>query len=160
MDANWLWPAGLSILLLIGGWLDTRYRRLPNWLALLLLAYGLAHCMATGGLPAMLSGFGHTVLVLIAGMLLFRFGVIGGGDAKFYAGAASYFLLPQGLAMLTAVSLAGLILVILWIAVRRTRGTKISKTAGDHAKFPYGVAIAAGAITLAIYPVYAGAGSI
>ncbi len=142
------------MLVLVGAWLDTSYRRLPNWLALMLLFYGLAHCMFAGDFYGLISGFGHALIALIVGMVLFRFGLIGGGDAKFYAGAAAYFVLPDGLRLLLAVSLAGLALVLVWFVLRRAMGKKVSKVDDDHSKFPYGIAIAAGVIALAFAPLY------
>lgn len=157
MNDLWLWPAGLAVLVSIGAWLDVRHRRLPNWLALLLLVYSLVHWLFVGDLYVALSGFGHSLLALIVGMVLFRFGLIGGGDAKFYAGAAAYFSLSQGLILLLSVSLAGLVLVIIWISLRRITGKKISRQGDDRGKFPYGVAIALGVIAVLFSSLYSDA---
>ena len=148
-----LWPIGLALLALVGAYLDVRFRKLPNWLAGLLLLYGMAHGALTDDL-ANLGWYGaHALVALLVGMGLFAAGLIGGGDAKFYAGVASYFILWSGIALLLAVSLAGIVLVVCWFVIRRMRGRKISSANSDMAKFPYGIAIAAGAITAAFLPI-------
>ena len=144
-----LWPAGLTVLLLIGAYLDTKVRMLPNWLAAILLVYGLAHGAAVDGWSQVPWYLAHTIAALVVGMALFAARVVGGGDAKFYAGAASYFILWEGLSLLLAVSLAGIVLVLIWFVTRRVRKTPISSTNPDMAKFPYGIAIAAGGILAA-----------
>ena len=149
MDSTLLWPVGLTVLLLIGAYSDVTTRRLPNWLALALLVFGLAHGFAVEGLADVPWYFAHTVAALVVGMILYALGVVGAGDAKFYAGTASYFILWKGLELLLAVSLAGLALILLWIIVRRFRGIKARASDGDFGKFPYGVAIAAGGIIAA-----------
>lgn len=144
-----LWPAGLSLLLLFGAYTDIRERRLANWLSLALLAYGLAHGYSLGGFPALGWHGAHAAVALIGGMLLFAGGIVGGGDAKFYAGMAAYFPLATGLPLVLWVAIVGGITVICWLLLRRLqRGEKLRRD-GDHGKFPYGVAIAMGGMALA-----------
>lgn len=143
-----MWPAGLTLLLLIGAYTDIRQRRLANWLSLALLAFGLAHGFALGGWPAVGWHGAHAVIALVVGMLLFAGRIIGGGDAKFYAGMAAYFPLAMGLKLVIWVTLVGGALVLGWILLRRMRGVPLRRD-GDHGKFPYGVAIAAGGLALA-----------
>ena len=144
-----LWPVGLTLLMLVGAYLDTKYRRLPNWLAGVLLVYGIAHGVATDSLGDLPWYIAHTIAALVVGMGLFAIGMVGGGDAKFYAGTATYFILWDALSLLLAVSLAGIVLVLVWFASRRIRRTTVSSSNPDMAKFPYGIAIAAGAICAA-----------
>ena len=143
-----LWPAGLSLLLLFGAYTDIRERRLANWLALTLLGYGLAHGYSLGGFPALGWHGAHVAVALIGGLLLFAGGIIGGGDAKFYAGMAAYFPLAMGLQLVLWVVIVGGLLVLGWILQRRLRGVQLRRD-GDHGKFPYGVAITAGGLALA-----------
>ncbi|MGC1270094.1 MAG: prepilin peptidase [Croceibacterium sp.] len=129
----------------IGGWLDVAQRRLPNWLCLATWISGVAVLALTSGFPVVWWGLAHSVVALVVGMVLFRFGWIGGGDAKFYAACAAWFPLQQGFTLLMLVSAAGLALVAGWIVTRRARsGQKAAR--GDFAKVPYGLAIALGAI--------------
>ncbi|MDE2561354.1 MAG: prepilin peptidase [Sphingomonadales bacterium] len=139
--------AVLVVLCLVGAWLDTRYRRLPNWLSLLALVSGLVASVVLTGFGAIGSHLLHSLVILVIGMALFRFGLIGGGDAKFYTGIAAWFSLAQAPRLLLSISLSGLVLLIAWFVWRRLAGKRVRKGAeAGEDKFPYGVAIAAGAI--------------
>lgn len=140
---------GKGILLLIGltaSWLDVRYRKLPNWLCALTAVLGLSFAAMDGGLAALGDHSLHMIIALAAGILFFRFRFIGGGDAKFYAGAAAWFGLSQGLGLLLSVAISGGLLFLAWYFWRRITGKRVKvKNPADEDKFPYGVAIAAGA---------------
>lgn len=145
------WPAALILVAVCaaGIWLDIRTRRLPNWLCLLALVTGLAATAMTGNWSAIGSHLVHVALALLAGMALFHFGVVGGGDAKFYAGIAAWFPLTLAINLLVSVSLAGLAAVLVWMAWRRLAGKKIRRNPETDAdKFPYGVAVGLGAIAM------------
>ena len=144
-----LWPAGLSLLLAFGAFNDIRERRLPNWLALALLIFGLAFAFVTGGPTALGWHAAHAVIALLVGMALFATGAIGGGDAKVYAGMAAFFPLAAGISLLLYVTLSGGGLVILWLLVRKILGKSKKDRDSIYAKFPYGVALASGGILLA-----------
>ena len=148
-----LWPAGLTLLLLYGAASDIRARRLPNWLSLVLLVYGLAFAFVDGGLAALGWHGAHSAIALVVGMGLFAIGAFGGGDAKFYAGLAAYFALDQAIDLLIFVSLLGGLLIILWMIGRRLPILRPKENEGLKGKFPYGVAIAAGGALLAWWPV-------
>lgn len=158
MYAEYLWPAGLSLLLATGALSDIKDRRLPNWLSLLLLVFGLGHAVAVGGLQDLgwLYAMGwhslHAVIALAVGAALFAGGIIGGGDAKFYAGLASYFTLSQGFDLLLWVSILGFFAIIAWMIGRRILPSQKAVANSLKAKFPYGVAIAGGGIALAWLP--------
>ncbi|MGV3512824.1 MAG: prepilin peptidase [Novosphingobium sp.] len=135
-------------LLLIAGFWDIRYRRLPNWLAGATLVLGSAHLFAsTGSLGE--AGFGllHAGAALIVGMVLFRAALVGGGDAKFYAAVAAGVPIADGLRLLVYIAVSGLLAVLLWFVIRRGLGKAVSaKSDGDFAKFPLGVAISLGSL--------------
>lgn len=149
MTVELLWPMGLTLLLAIGALSDIKDRRLPNWLSLLLLLYGLGH----GFYLASWSGMGwhalHFAVALVVGMPLFAMKWFGGGDVKFYAGAATYFAVQDGVQALLWVSLLGVVLMLSWIVVRRVVLKGKAAVTGNHALFPYGVAIMAGMTALA-----------
>lgn len=146
MSPELLWPAAWSLLLAVGAISDIRDRRLPNWLSLALLLLGLAYGYSQGGMTALGWHGAHAAIALLVGMALFAAGIIGGGDAKFYAGLAAYFPLSEGFTLLLWVSLAGLVAIIIWFGSRRIfRPGPIDKDS-LHAKFPYGVAIAGGGL--------------
>lgn len=147
----WLLPA--AALAAAGAYLDIRHRRLPNWLCAALAlaaATGLALSAGAGVLPwAVL----HAAIALIVGMALFATGVVGGGDAKFYAAAA--LAVPASpiagpLTMLGWTSAAGLILLITMATGRRMLGRTGSFIKGWEV--PYGVAIAAGFLLSGFLP--------
>lgn len=137
----------LVALALIASWLDLTVRRLPNWLSLVTLLVGLSLAIVSG-LSVLGSHLAHAVVALLAGMLLFRFGMVGGGDAKFYAAVASWFGLSGAAGLLLAVSLSGLAIFLAWFVWRRATGKPIRAPSPDsHSdKLPYGIAIAAGAV--------------
>lgn len=143
-------PAFVVLLALMaaGAWLDITQRRLPNGLC---LAVAIAGCAATymqAGGGGLISAAVHMIIALGVGMGLFGIGMIGGGDAKFYAATALWFGLAEAMRLLLAVSILGFALLAIFIifkwAMRVYRHQARAK--GDFAKLPYGVAIAAGAI--------------
>lgn len=138
----------LGALALIASWLDISARRLPNWLSLVTLLLGLSLAAADGGLAELGSHLAHAVIALLVGMLLFRFGMVGGGDAKFYAAVASWFGLSGAVGLLLAVSISGLVIFLAWFVWRRATGKPIRAPSPDSLsdKLPYGIAIAAGAV--------------
>lgn len=147
------WPGALSLLLAWGAASDIKSRILPNWLAALLLAFGLVYAGATGGLEALGWHAAHSAIVLVIGMALFAAGLFGGGDAKFYAGMAAFFPISMGLELLLYVTILGGLLALSWILARRIAPGKSANAKGNFTKLPYGVAIAAGGIVLAWMPV-------
>lgn len=147
-----IWPGALTLLALFGAFSDIKWRRLPNWLSLMLLILGLAHGFASGGIEAVGWHALHMAIALAAGMGLFAIGAWGGGDAKFYAGIAAFFSLEKGIELLLWVSLLGGALVISWMVGRRVFPQLMGYSKGDHAKFPYGIAIATGGIVTAWFP--------
>jgi len=149
LQAALLWPAGLTLLLAYAAFSDIKWRRLPNWLSLVVLAYGLVWAFAAGGLPALGWHGAHAGIALLIGMGLFATGGFGGGDAKLYAGTAACFTLQQGIALLLWVSIAGLVAMLGWVALKRIPPFANHKREGNFAKFPYGVAIALGGAGLA-----------
>ena len=146
-----LWPIGLTLLLATGALSDIKDRRLPNWLSLLLLIYGLAHAYYLGEFVAMGWHGLHALIALLVGMVLFAIKWFGGGDVKFYAGAAAYFSFGDGIQLLLWVSLLGVALMLGWMILRRLLRAGKPAAIGNHALFPYGVAIAAGGSALAIH---------
>lgn len=135
---------------LLGAWLDVASRRLPNWLCLFTAVAGLAFTAVEGGTSALLSAAAHALIALVVGMVLFRFGLIGGGDAKFYAACAAWFQLRQAFYLLSLVSIAGLVLVIVWFGYRQISGARRRDKDSKFALVPYGLAVGCGAIATRI----------
>lgn len=138
----------LSAIGLVGSYHDLRFRRLPNWLSLTALILGLAagwlmHGAAWSGMSLL-----HALAALLAGMVLFRLGVIGGGDAKFYAGLAAWLPIRYGALMIGATSVVGIVVLAGWLIWRRMAksGAAMPAKHDDFSRLPYGVAIATGAV--------------
>ncbi len=126
---------------------DWTRRRIPNWLSLTVAVSGLAFAGLSGDRGDLGSHVLHLVAALLAGMLLFRMGAFGGGDAKLYAGVAAWFPIRAAPALLVDVSMTGLVLFLCWIAARRAMGVPFRiRDPGTFDKFPYGVAIGVGAV--------------
>lgn len=137
-----LWPA--LALALLGAVLDIRTRRLPNWLcASLAVAAGAGLALSQG--PALLPwSLLHAAIALIAGMLLFRVGAIGGGDAKLYAAAACAMPLGKAHLLLGWTSVAGLCLILGMMMMRAITRTGEPASLLRGWKVPYGAAIFGG----------------
>jgi prepilin peptidase CpaA len=133
---------------LVASWLDVSKRRLPNWLSLLTLAAGLIVTGLSAGFSAVGSHLAHAAVALLVGMVLFRFGVVGGGDAKFYAAIAAWFGWSGAAGLLLSVSLCGIAIFLGWFVWRRAtkKPIRTPAKASDGDKLPYGLAIAAGGV--------------
>ncbi len=98
---------------------DVRLRRVPGCLVGVVAATGLASRAAAGGLPAtLLLSLGAAALVFAGCVLLWLFGLLGGGDVKLLPACA--LAVPAGavVALLLAVSLAGGVLAAIYLALR------------------------------------------
>lgn len=140
----------LAALALGGVALDIAKRKLPNWLSFLAILGGLGFAVASSGWSGLGEHAVHAVAALAVGFALYTVGAIGGGDAKFYTGMASWFPLQQGLALLLAVCVIAIACIAVWFGLRRLVWKRERK--GDFAKFPYGVAIGFGAIVAFLQP--------
>lgn len=131
----------------VASWGDLFQRRIPNWLCAVTAIAGLALGLVIGGLPLLGWQTLHAAIALMAGMLLFRIGLVGGGDAKFYAAVAAWFPLAVAPRLLMSVALSGLALLVVWFVYRRAMGKPISRAGNNPGdKLPYGIAIAIGAV--------------
>lgn len=148
----------------IAAYTDLRTRRIPNAVPAGLLAAGLL-LAATGGWQHALMSTGLFVAVFLVGTLLFSLKFIGGGDVKLIAAAAAALGWPDTAAFLLYTILAG---GLIGVAITVWRGRMRPMLANVRAMFtpvlsglrpstlpsvvgsmPYGVAIFAGAATLA-----------
>ncbi len=128
----------------VGAIWDIGWRRLPNLLCLALAVAGLVAVAVTGGVSALPSSLAHAAIALVIGMILFRFGVIGGGDAKFYAAAACSLPLAYALPLLGWTSVSGLALLLVMMATRLAMRKPATPKGWS---VPYGVAIFGGLAT-------------
>lgn len=90
---------------------------------------------------------------LLAGMVLFAFNFIGGGDAKFFAAVSLFVGLPQLADYLLMVTLTGAAIALIIIGARQVALFGVSmdwflKFTRGGSVIPYGIAIAAGALVV------------
>lgn len=139
--------AALTLIALAGAYLDVRFRRLPNLLCIVAFVCGIGVSFATNGAGGALMAALHAILALALGMFLYSRGWLGGGDAKFYAGLAAWFPISLAWLFATNVSVSGLLLLLVWYALRRKPASDAAaKPLAAHHQVPYGVAISAGAL--------------
>jgi len=146
MDWNFVTIASLALLAVVGTWLDVAQRRLPNWLCLVTAAAGLLLTGLQSGVSEAGYGILHGILALAIGMLLFRLGWVGGGDAKFYPAIAIWFNISEAANLAFAIGLSGLVLVLGWFGWRQFWRNDKPTGARKFGSVPYGVAIGVGAV--------------
>ena len=138
--ASLLVYAGLATLAAIS---DLRSRTIPNYLNAVIAFAGLASVFAIGGSSDALSALAHLAVALAVGLGVYALGMWGGGDAKFYAATSAWFKLHYLPSLVVGISLAGLLLLIVWFVGGRLGG---KTTQRSKAELPYGIAIAVGGI--------------
>jgi len=137
---------------------DFRRFEIPNSLSLILIsAYPLAAII--GGLSgqAILWAFALGALMLVVMMVLFRLGLMGGGDCKLLSAAALWTGQEYLLEFLLITSIAGGILSLVLLLYRRlplaavlSDSPTMRQMHGTEKNVPYAVAI--GAAGLMVYP--------
>lgn len=111
--------ACLAGLLVTGALIDIECRRLPNWLTSAVAAlYALFVAVSPSPVDWM-SAFLVAGLVFALGFACFAFGLMGGGDVKLMAGLALWAGIDHIALLLIATSLAGGLLAIVMLALRR-----------------------------------------
>lgn len=97
---------------LAGAIYDVKFRRIPNLLTGPALIVGLLWAASHGGLSAMLDALLGSLLLLTPFLLLFVFAHGGAGDAKLMGAIGAWTGAAQGLVVLLSVLLAGALLGI------------------------------------------------
>lgn len=146
---------------------DLHSRRIPNKLVIAglvlgLLTRGLAGWAMLGG------GVLAAALALALGMLLFSVGAMGAGDGKLMAVVGAFMGVEQGILAFGAAAVAGGILsmalavkrgvilpvllstrdLAIWLLTFGRRGERVKLGAEGSIAFPFGVAIAIGAMAV------------
>lgn len=125
------------------GYLDLRFRRLPNWLCLISATAGIGFALGLYGSAGLLWHLAHGAVALGIGMALFAARMWGGGDAKYYAASALWFPLEVFFHLVWWISLTGLALVIVALLLRKKAAASSWLSVSG---VPYGVAIGAGTV--------------
>lgn len=109
---NWFMLAYLCFLLTYCSFLDLLYYRIPNILVGCIIAAFPIWVLLTGNYAA-LSHVWPFVFILIGGILLFYFNLIGAGDIKLFAAVSLWLEWSQLLPLLIKMALYGGVLAIL-----------------------------------------------
>jgi len=136
------WLAFVTVAALLAAALEDAVRlRISNITVLVVLA-GAITAMALGGFRGPLWQNAIVFAVILAvGTFAFARNLLGGGDVKLLAATGLWVGFGAALWLLAAVFLAGGVVALIYIAVRKARG----KARSEASRIPYGVAIAAGA---------------
>ena len=138
--------------------IDVRTRRIPNLLTGAAALAALA-VHAPAGPLAVLVAFGAIVAAFAVGSLAFSAGWFGGGDVKLVAACCGFASVPDSVALVLYVLVAGAVLALVTAALRGRLMTLVHTTAtlttrgarlDDALLLPYGVAIAAGSAVYAV----------
>ena len=142
--------AGLALALAAG--FDLARFTIPDVFAVTILVTGVAHAMVTGAPLAL--HLAAPVLTLAAGIVVFRAGVMGGGDVKLLVAVAGWTGLGGLASVMLAISVAGgmlsVVLAMAWGAAKMFASTPIPRVLQGGAPLPYAVAIAAGCLGSAV----------
>jgi prepilin peptidase CpaA len=128
----------LGGLLVSAGIEDARTREIANWknAAIALLAPAWWYANGLDVWPDMAVQVGVAVAVFAILLLVFHFGLMGGGDVKLIVALALWLPLPTFLSMLMVMSIAGGVVTLVMMIDRAIKKTR------DQVEVPYGVAIA------------------
>jgi prepilin peptidase CpaA len=136
----------LPILVIVAAFHDLTSFTIPNFLQVMLIA-GFVAFAITAGLGLSVIGF-HLLAALIgfvAGLALFAFGCIGGGDAKLFATLLLWLGLRDLVAFTLVTSIFGGGLTLAILAMRRLAlPAWILRLHDPKGGIPYGVALACG----------------
>jgi len=147
--------AGFVLLLIVAAIGDVRRYQISNWLCLALAALYPLHVLASAQPVAWHYGLATGAAAFAVGFVLFRLGLMGGGDGKLLAAVALWSGPAQILPVLLVIALAGGVIALTLGVARFVHGrVRVASPAGVSAgilggRLPYGVAIAGGGIYLA-----------
>jgi prepilin peptidase CpaA len=132
-------------LFIVAAYRDFKTFRIPNLLVAAMAWLAVTRLIVIGDWSLALYTIGASVVVLIAGFLLFWQGIVGGGDAKLITAAALLVGYHDLISFLLMMGICGAVISIVAVAIHWA-----SKQAKEETlTVPYGVAIAtAGGITL------------
>ena len=160
MQASFLLVSVLPVLLIAAAIFDLTSFTIPNILsgAMLLLFLAFLSAMALSGHPVSWSETsGHLMacgLGLVIGMIMFALGLIGGGDAKFFAMTCLWLGWESMLDYAVTVSIAGGVFTLALLWVRRfplplfLQFSWLLRLTKPNGAIPYGVALSVAALLI------------
>jgi prepilin peptidase CpaA len=129
---NWsvlVTTAPLICALAVAAVIDSRQRRIPNWLTFGLLLAGLGRALCFGGSGS----FVHSVEGMLAGgaipLVLYALSALGGGDVKLLAAVGAWVGPGPAILIFMVESLLGLAIVLVQAAVQRKTGALLRNSA-------------------------------
>lgn len=130
--------SGLAIALIVSVYTDIRYRLIYNKITLAIALAAPLYWYASGGFTLTeISIHLLTAAITFAFFaLLFRFGMMGGGDVKLFAGLALWFAWIDVVRLVLYASILGALVTIIFVMIHKYR------QGVGPARIPYGVAIA------------------
>ncbi len=151
---DWRWA--LYALLLAAAVGDIRSMRIPNFIPLSIVA-ALVTALAAASAPA--DAYAKAAVSGLVGLAIgygfFALRLMGGGDGKLFAAAATWFTAGALLSVGLWVSISGIAVALAALMVRTLRRASQAEHSGPSpmkTPIPYGVAIAAGVIIAAQTP--------
>jgi prepilin peptidase CpaA len=144
----------LGTLLAVAAAADVGQRRVPNLVVAPLAAAGLGAQWASGGLAAGASGLLAGVVVLALLALPWARGIVGGGDVKLAAAAATWLGIASVLPFLLYAGAAGVPVALAARASHRLALWRVAREGGvavavPRETVPLAVAVALGALVVA-----------
>jgi prepilin peptidase CpaA len=159
---------GLYVLLLgVAAVSDLVRFTIPNWVCGALAVLVMPAMIAAPGAHNWFGHIGAAGAALVAGAAAFRFAGVGGGDVKLFTGLALWAGFDRLLDLMTGIVLAGGVLALVLVVLRRLAGIVVPAQPGRPSRLPrlfwigegvpYGVALAAGGLWQApTLPAFAG----
>lgn len=80
----------LCVFLALACGYDYRYHKIPNYLLMLTVVFGVGWRLGTEGIPGAVIYAGGSVLIMCLAYPLFKIGAVGAGDVKLLGAAAGY----------------------------------------------------------------------
>ena len=152
--------AALALLLLAVCVSDLRSRRIPNWLVLVILGFGLANVLALSGLPGVARAAASVGFGFVLWLPFHFFRMMGAGDVKFFAATCAWIDPTTALRAALLSAVLGGVLALVWVAgaagarqralravAAPTGGTAAGESLRPDSRWrriPYGLAMAAG----------------
>lgn len=155
--AHWISSAACLLALAYAVISDCRYLIIPNWTCIVIAVAFLPAALLGGlALPAIAIHYGVGLGVILAGIILFARGIIGGGDLKLLAAASIWTGWGGLMDFLFLVAVLGGILALMIFAAHRLRGRiavlgRVKWIGHGETKsqsIPYGIAIGVAALVL------------
>jgi prepilin peptidase CpaA len=138
-------PFAFAGLLAAAGAWDLCRRRIPNVIpAALIVLFALA--AATGGFRPLAPHLISLAIAAILGIVLFYYGVWGGGDAKLLMAIAPFLVPQELLSFLLITGCAGGIIAAAFLVKRRLAPVSVPQAGGAPGEIPYGLALVAGGL--------------